>query len=166
MYYAAVRDGDHDTNFEVNHQPGAESPAFEGANLSVPYDDGESWQEVQDVEQLDENGFRAAFDQENIPVGSCFISLKIETWNTEENSIEQEIIRGYRLPVTANSMGTHVDRFESEGEFENAQAARMLKTHLTAVSQYENQGEASKVIRHMVSFNLLLDHQLDNGLIS
>lgn len=33
------------------------------------------------------------------------------------------------------------------------------------MSQYEEQGEASKVIRHMENFDLLLDHQLDQDLI-
>jgi subtilisin family serine protease len=166
IYNASVRDGDHDVNFEVSHQPGAETAAIEGANVSVSYDDGNTWQELQEVEHLGDDEFNASLNHENLPENSGFVSLKIEAWDADGNSIEQEIIRAYRVPITADSMKTHVERFEDDGEFENAADARLLKTHLTAVSHYEDQGDASRVIRHMESFDLLLDHQLDNELIS
>src|SRR5699024_10576244 len=38
--------------------------------------------------------------------------------------------------------------------------------HLTAVDQFEQQGEIDKVIRHMESFELLLEHQFDNEMMS
>lgn len=63
-------------------------------------------------------------------------------------------------------MRNHVERFEEEGAFENEAAGRLLKIHLTAVNDYENQKEAEKVVRHLESFQAMLKHQLDHKLIS
>ncbi|MFJ7936076.1 FIMAH domain-containing protein [Sporosarcina sp. NPDC096371] len=60
----------------------------------------------------------------------------------------------------------HVQRFEKEGDIKDNRTARALTTHLTAVVQYEKQAAADKVIKHMQSFKLLLDQQLENQLIS
>ncbi|WP_164214805.1 S8 family peptidase [Virgibacillus sp. YIM 98842] len=166
MNNAAVRDDEHNLNFAVNHQAGAEPAAIEDAVVSISYDDGENWTELQDAAHLGDGSFNAVLNHDNVPESNGFVSLKIEAWDTDGNSIEQEIIRAYRIPVTADSMITHIERFENEGEMENETSARQLKTHLTAVDQYENRGEAAKVIRHMESFDQLLDYQLDQGLIS
>ncbi|MFA1818911.1 hypothetical protein ACDX78_01695 [Virgibacillus oceani] len=64
-------------------------------------------------------------------------------------------------------MESLIERFEEEGSFENQDAAHSLKIHLAAVSRYENQEDFDKVIRHMEQgFKYLLDHQLDNELVS
>jgi X-Pro dipeptidyl-peptidase len=71
------------------------------------------------------------------------------------------------LTVTAGSMESLVERFEEEGEFENQDAAHSLKVHLASVNRYENQEDIDKVIRHMEKgFKYLLDHQLENEMIS
>jgi subtilisin family serine protease len=163
---AAERDGEHEVHFMVNHQPGAEAAGIEGANVAVSYDDGDSWEEIQGLEALNDGSFSAALNHEDMADGSGFVSLKIEAWDANGNSIEQEIIRAYRIPVTADSMITHIERLEDEGAFENETSARQLKTHLTAVDQFERQEAADKVIRHMESFELLLDLQLDQGVIT
>lgn len=59
-----------------------------------------------------------------------------------------------------------VERLEQEGEFASHDAAHALKVHLTAVSRYEEKQLADKVVKHMKSFKLLLDHQKDKELIS
>ncbi|MFJ7932921.1 beta-N-acetylglucosaminidase domain-containing protein [Sporosarcina sp. NPDC096371] len=66
----------------------------------------------------------------------------------------------------AGDMKILVESFEKDGEFENAQTARSLKTHLTAVAQYEKQETADKVVKHMKSFKVLLDNQKASKLIS
>lgn len=43
---------------------------------------------------------------------------------------------------------------------------RSLNTHLIAVSQFEKKAAAEKVIKHMENFKKLLEHQLENHLIS
>jgi len=71
------------------------------------------------------------------------------------------------LTVSAASMESLVERFEEEGAFENQDAAHSLQLHLASVNQYEKHEEIDKVIRHMEKgFKQLLDHQLENGLIS
>ncbi|GAB3802233.1 S8 family peptidase [Virgibacillus kimchii] len=163
---AAERDSEHEVNFAVNHQTGAETAAIEGADVSVSFDDGDSWQDVQDLEAAGNGEFSAAINNDSISDGSGFVSLQIEAWDADGNSIEQEIIRAYRVPVTAESMITHIDRFIEEGELENPARARVLKNHLTAIDQYEQQGEADKIIRHMGSFYQLLDLLVDQEQIS
>lgn len=68
--------------------------------------------------------------------------------------------------TSAASLKKLIKGFEEEGEFENTKTARSLTTHLTAVEQYEKQEVAKKVVKHMKSFKLLLEHQKENQLIS
>ncbi|WP_164215191.1 M14 family zinc carboxypeptidase [Virgibacillus sp. YIM 98842] len=63
-------------------------------------------------------------------------------------------------------MITLVDSYKESGEFADDQTARALSVHLTAVNAYEEQGMDEKVVRHLESFKLLLDHQQQNDLIS
>lgn len=66
----------------------------------------------------------------------------------------------------AASMKKRVKRFKKKGEFEDDGAAYQLKLHLKAVSQYEDENQPEKVVKHMNGFKRLLDHQRENGLIS
>lgn len=68
--------------------------------------------------------------------------------------------------VSAASIKALVDRFEADGEFANDGTAHSLQVHLISVERFEKQEEAEKVVKHMKSFKLLLDHQKDNKLIS
>ncbi|SFA99810.1 PA domain-containing protein [Lentibacillus halodurans] len=58
------------------------------------------------------------------------------------------------------------DRFASDGEFANDEAARAVTLHLTAVSQFEEQGETEKVVKHLDGLLELLQHQRENELIT
>ncbi len=69
-------------------------------------------------------------------------------------------------PISAAGMITSIEQFDEAGAFENDQVARSLILHLTAVDQYESQEEAEKVVRHMESFILLLDHMEEKEQIS
>jgi hypothetical protein len=95
--------------------------------------------------------------------------------------IQNQIPGGYRLfanlisyphmeaevpDVTADEIINLVEQFDEEGEFDSDEAVRSLLIHMTAVSQYESQEKAEKVVRHMEGFKVLLDYQLDNDLIS
>jgi hypothetical protein len=68
--------------------------------------------------------------------------------------------------TTINGMQERVERYEEEREVEDEQVIRSLQMHLEAVSQFANQGEGDKVIRHMGGFDQLLDAYYDNELIS
>ena len=59
-----------------------------------------------------------------------------------------------------------IEQFEAEGGCDSEKTARSLKTHLTAVAQYEKQEATEKVVKHMKSFKILLDYQKENKLIS
>ncbi|WP_425339524.1 FIMAH domain-containing protein [Lentibacillus salicampi] len=59
-----------------------------------------------------------------------------------------------------------VEQFEAEGAFADDEAVRALTMHLTAVDRFEQSESADKVAKHIRSFRLLLDHQLDNEQIS
>ncbi|QQK78927.1 M28 family peptidase [Salicibibacter cibi] len=68
--------------------------------------------------------------------------------------------------VTASGLQTLVGQFDEDGEFEGEDASHDLDIHLETVSHYENQEETEKVIEHMGGFHDLLNHQVDNELIS
>ncbi|TQS75184.1 family 20 glycosylhydrolase [Ornithinibacillus gellani] len=75
-------------------------------------------------------------------------------------------IFAFQLPQTATEMIPHIERLNDEGAFKNMADFKLLKTHLTSVSHFENQGNKSKVVRHMESLYQLLDYQKDNFLIN
>lgn len=83
-----------------------------------------------------------------------------------EEATEQRIVLLPNLDNSATSIQTLVEHFKKEGEFSNDAAPSSLKLHLTAVSHFEKQGDAEKVVKHMRSFKDLLDNQKDNGVIS
>jgi|GEM_PF-576300 len=68
--------------------------------------------------------------------------------------------------TTANGMKQRVERYDNDGAFEDADVARSLSVHLKAVSHYEEQEAAEKVIKHVSGFKDLLNHQAENDLIS
>ncbi|WP_077328885.1 M6 family metalloprotease domain-containing protein [Virgibacillus siamensis] len=68
--------------------------------------------------------------------------------------------------ISAKGMKQLVNIFHEDKEFSSDKAARALKIHLTAVEQFEKQEAAEKVVKHMQGFNLLLEHQTENELIS
>ena len=115
-----------------------------------------------------ENSFQALQDAISAAV-LALESIKTEEQLATEIATLEAVIAGLveiEIEVSAVTMKTLVKRFEEEGEFENAQTARSLTTHLTAVEQYEKQEAAKKVVKHMNSFKQLLDYQKENKLIS
>ncbi len=70
------------------------------------------------------------------------------------------------LPTSANNILLLVEHLDDEGAFANNKVFRSLMTHLKAVKHYESQEKADKVVKHMDGFKALLDHQIDNDLIS
>lgn len=68
--------------------------------------------------------------------------------------------------VSASSMITSVETFAEEDAFASDDVARSLITHLTAVTRYEENEQAEKVIEHMKGFKQLLSYQKENEMIS
>lgn len=78
-----------------------------------------------------------------------------------------QVRKNYLLYTSsAAEMISLVERLEKEGDFTSDEAAHALKVHLVAVDRFEKQEQAQKVVKHMTSFALLLDHQRDHGSIS
>lgn len=113
----------------------------------------QSWQALQDAITGTENVLN------NPEVTQAELDDALEVLNDARNGLEM-------TPISAEGMITLVEHLEKEGEFASDKAARSLKVHLTTVSNYEDQEEAEKVIKHMESFKVLLDHQKEDGLIS
>ncbi|MFA1821517.1 M14 family metallopeptidase [Virgibacillus oceani] len=59
-----------------------------------------------------------------------------------------------------------VESYEESGEFADDETVRALSIHLVAVNAYEEQELYEKVVRHLESFKLLLEHQKEQNLIS
>ena len=85
---------------------------------------------------------------------------------TELNEARDGLEEAVTEPISAAGMITSIEAFDEEGAFENDQAVRSLTTHLTAVDQYESQEEGEKVVKHMDSFILLLEHMKEEEQIS
>jgi subtilisin family serine protease len=81
----------------ARHQAGADGPPIAGARLWTSYDDGETWR-PRAGRDLGEGRFEFFLDIRDPVETSGFVSLRVEAWDADDNRIEQEIIRAWRLP--------------------------------------------------------------------
>jgi X-Pro dipeptidyl-peptidase len=100
---------------------------------------------------------RATFD---VSLGESNISLPIV--GGKEALDDALGYQGGTLPENAAAMRDIVQYYENEGEFAESGIARALDMHLIAVEQFENLNQPDKVIRHLNSFELLLDFHRDS----
>ncbi|MFJ7932922.1 glycosyl hydrolase family 95 catalytic domain-containing protein [Sporosarcina sp. NPDC096371] len=148
----------------------------------LPYNETEPGVDVTELEQLiaqakainNEDGAYTADSYQALQEAITAAELALESIKTEEQlataiAALEAAIAGLvenALDVNVASIQALVESFEKDGEFKNAQTARALKTHLTAVAQYEKQEAADKLVKHMKSFKVLIDHQKESKLIS
>lgn len=109
-------------------------------------------------------------------IGNGWVREKIEQGATVEEmaGIWQDDLKAFNetrrdyliYTSTAEDIKNTVKRLEDSGEISDADTAHALKLHLTAVTHYEGKDLADKVIKHMESFKVLLDHLKENGSIS
>src|SRR5699024_7204803 len=78
----------------------------------------------------------------------------------------QDFFKKGEAALSAAGVKMLVNQLEESGSFVNARSARTLTMHLTAVSLYEEQELAEKVVKHMEGFKLLLNHQKENEWLS
>lgn len=69
-------------------------------------------------------------------------------------------------PLSAVGMKTLVEQLDSEGEITSDSITRLLATHLTAVSHYEDKEWRDKVLKHMDSFQLLVEKFKEDAVIT
>ena len=69
-------------------------------------------------------------------------------------------------PLSAAGMKTLVEQLDVDGEINSESSSRLLTTHLAAVNQYEKKELTDKVLKHMDSFQLLLEKLKDDEVIT
>ena len=79
--------------------------------------------------------------------GSGQVDMRAEDWLKTEYS------------PTISNLIEDIERYGEAEEITNADTKHRLILHLTAVKQFEKQEKNSKVVKHMESFKLLLDHE-------
>lgn len=114
-----------------------------------------------ETEEVDGNGVFASMSQPMMTVLPFLLDER-----ATYNEVEGLALYDSTDVGTAANMKSLVEHFEDEEAFSDASDARDLKMHLTAVDRFEKQEESEKVLKHMNSFNTLLDHQKDNDVIS
>ena len=92
------QDGPPTLDLRVRHQAGSEAPAVEGARVWISYDDGVTWR-ARPVRDLGDGSFRAVLPA-RAPAGSGYVSVKVDAWDSDDNRIEQQITRAWRLPTS------------------------------------------------------------------
>lgn len=121
----------------------------------------------------DDFEFTAFFDsligngwvREKITEGASVDEIN-DTW--QEGLVEFRHTRSdYLLYTTevAEIQGT-VEALIDSGDIAKGEMARALTMHLTAVGQYESKEQNDKIVKHMENFYVLLDHQLEQDIIS
>ncbi|MBY7144675.1 hypothetical protein KFZ56_16775 [Virgibacillus sp. NKC19-3] len=122
------------------------------------------------TEQVSENGILVTMNQPMMTVVPFLLDEQakyneLDGLPLDDCSDPSEVEPPLGEPSLAN-LQILVDRFEEDGEFANDEAARSVNLHLTAISQFEEQDETEKVIKHLESLLELLDHQSENDLIT
>lgn len=69
-------------------------------------------------------------------------------------------------PLSGAGLKTLVEQLDKDGEINSDSTSRLLATHLTAVSQYESKNLRDKVLKHMNSFQLLLEQLKKDAIIT
>lgn len=143
--------------------------AFENAGIPIGYFESTNW-EIGDLDgytQTEEFGsIWHNPDKDNMAFIRENLAERMDNHIQNYAQILTKLVQALVAPPSTEGISTAIEKLEAEGEFENAEAIRALQLHLTAVGHYENREEAEKVIRHMVGFQVLLDHQKDQGVIS
>lgn len=171
----------------VNEAP--ERKKAEGADSSIPFyfDGADNWEPTNIMEPKTCGYILTSSQAEDVSLHIDLFSLETEAFGDDATFITMNQPRMTVVPLlfderanfnevdgfdlydcsyTAENIKSLVERFEDEGAFTSEVAARALKTHMIAVDRFEKQGDTTKVVKHMNGFNLLLEHQVDNELIS
>lgn len=127
-----------------------------GENLNEADYTQESWQVLQQALATADNVLN------NAEATQADVDAALAALNEAREGLEEV----GTTPISAASMKERVERFAEEGAFESDSVTRALTLHLIAVSHYEQQERAEKVVKHMEGFKQLLDYQRENELIS
>jgi hyaluronoglucosaminidase len=111
-----------------------------------------------------------------IPDNGYVLSIHGSNWLFENALIGEEVSIEYGYvfitgeyitqPDSVNDIKVLIEQYDEKGMFDDDETIRHLQTHLTSVSQYEDQEETGKVIQHLEGFKHLLGYQLDEELIA
>lgn len=85
---------------------------------------------------------------------------------SEPPKIHEVIPQSGSETTTSEDIISLVEGFQKDGEFQNNNAVHSLKIHLTAIRHYENKEETDKIVKHLKTFQSLLDQQKNNKQIS
>lgn len=88
------------------------------------------------------------------------IKIVVTDWAGNQN-----IVTVYDPDPSASYLTFLIEHLETDEEI-SSEAVHALTLHLTAVDRFESQEAAEKVVKHMESFKLLLEHQKDRELLS
>lgn len=80
----------------VRHQPGYEGARINRAQVSVSYDDGQTWRQRPALPRGD--GQFTVMLVASAPAGAEFISIRVDAADSDGNRIEQEVMRAWQLP--------------------------------------------------------------------
>lgn len=110
-----------------------------------------------------------------VRIGASSENIKLKTSFTVDEDIILEYVNDVYAQVeidklnkirTVGDLKDLVKQMEDEGEFTDGSASHSLKIHLTALSLYEKQQAAEKLLKHMDGFNLLIDKLKADELIT
>jgi hypothetical protein len=77
---------------QVQRQPGSSAQRVRSLTVEVSFDDGVSWQAVP-VVRLGQQAFAAIHH----PARPGFVSLRARSSDTDGNTVDQTVIRAYRI---------------------------------------------------------------------
>lgn len=132
--------------------------AISNANVSIRDEDG--WHQIGQLSESLNTLDTTEYDH--------VLEVKV-AWDESIQPQIYEIIPVKRQDPVINKvedMKELVEKFANNDAFADEASVQALQRHLTAVSQYEQQGKTAKLVKHMKGFETLLDDQKENELIS
>jgi len=148
-----------------------ELPEFPGNAHSLAWELNQDWYmgDLSGRKTMGHTGFTGTSIVINPSKETVAILLTNKVHPTREapstNPIRQEVAGKTAAAInawSASTMKALVEDFADEEAFSSDAAAHSLKVHLSAVSHYEGQDAADKIVKHMEGFKNLLEHQREN----
>lgn len=68
--------------------------------------------------------------------------------------------------LNIQTLKQHVEQFGELDAFKDNKSKRLFNTHLVSLGQFEKQGQSDKVVKHLNSFKVLLEHSFKQGIIT
>ncbi|MFJ7933295.1 discoidin domain-containing protein [Sporosarcina sp. NPDC096371] len=156
------------SKFVVHHaQAGGEPQPFNTRAFRIEIsDDGENWSEAVKVTDNTDAVTDRSINLTNARYVRLMLDKPTQGGDQAARIYEFEIHGYHDDNVKLKNLIPMIEGLNEKGDIADGKTVQALKLHVTAIEHFDNQEKWDKVIKHLNSFNVLLNGLLDNEEIS